>query len=153
MTCWNIIFNKNAILEEIAENFNMDAYIQRWEDETYNEINGWGDIETRQLLECVYDMFRSNYTWDDISYKLMYECNDEMCYLLLNINEFNRENGLADAEVTANYREEMDRINAQDLINGADPMSVPLPEDPLTEEQVLEQLIRQQYRVVDIGRE
>ena len=63
------------------------------------------------------------------------------------INRVNIENGLVDPEVTANYQEEMDRIN------GDDPMSVPLPEDPLTEEQMLEQLIRQQYRVIDVGRE
>ena len=74
------------------------------------------------------------------------------------VNRINRENGLTDdgereVETAANYREEMDRINNQNLINGADPMSVPLPEDPLTEEQMLEQLLRQQYRVIDLGRE
>ena len=67
-------------------------------------------------------------------------------------NRINRELGLTDdgereAEAAANYQEEMDRIN------GDDPMSVPLPENPLTEEQALEQLLRQQYRVIDIGRE
>ena len=78
--------------------------------------------------------------------------------LVEQVNAINRENGLTDdgereAEAAANYREEMDRINAQNLIDGADPMSVPLPEDPLTEEQMLEQLLRQQYRVIDLGRE
>ena len=91
MPLWNNIFNKNAILEDIAENFDMDEYIQRFEDETYNEINGWGDIETRQLLECVYDMFRNNYTWDDIDSKFIYEYNDVMSYLLFNIIDYNNE--------------------------------------------------------------
>jgi len=63
------------------------------------------------------------------------------------VNAINRENGLNDDGTPRDYNEEMDRIN------GDDPMSVPLPENPLTEEQTLEQLLRQQYRVIDIGRE
>jgi len=89
MPCWNNIFNKNAILEEIAENFDMDYYIKTYEYETYDNIYGWSGIERRQILECVYDMFKSNYTWDDICSKFIYECNDVMSYLLLNIVENN----------------------------------------------------------------
>lgn len=40
----------------------------------------------------------------------------------------------------------MDRINGDEDIED-------IPLDPLTEEQMLEQLLRQQYRVIDIGRE
>tara|TARA_X000001382_G_scaffold31298_1_gene20243 strand:+ start:841 stop:2328 length:1488 start_codon:yes stop_codon:yes gene_type:complete len=63
------------------------------------------------------------------------------------VNAVNRELGLNDDGTPRDYNEEMDRINDDD------PMSVPLPENPLTEEQALEQLLRQQYRVIDIGRE
>ena len=94
MPCWNSIFNKNAILEEIAENFGMEYYLNKCETETYNEINGWADMEKRELLENVYNMFRANYTWDEISCKFIYECNDEMSYLLLNIKEYNEENDI-----------------------------------------------------------
>jgi hypothetical protein len=80
----------------------MDDYIKTYEPETYDNIYGWSGIELRQILECVYDMFRCNYTWDDISSKLMYECNDEMSYLLLNINEFNKEYELEN-EINLNY--------------------------------------------------
>lgn len=51
--------------------------------------------------------------------------------------------------------EEVNRVNRELGLtdDGDDPMSVPLPEDPLTEEQMVEQLLRQQYRVIDLGRE
>jgi len=54
------------------------------------------------------------------------------------VNAINRENGLNDDGTPRDYNEEMDRING---------------DNPITEEQVLEQLIRQQYQVIDIGRE
>ena len=101
MPCWNNIFNKNAILEEIAENFDMDEHIQRWEDETYNEINGWGDIETRQILECVYEIFTQE-AWWNIQDRYMYKCEDEMSYLFLNINEYDREIG-AEGDSAASF--------------------------------------------------
>ena len=71
--------------------------------------------------------------------------------LIEQVNAVNRELGLTDdgereAETAANYREEMDRINGDEDIED-------IPLDPLTEEQMLEQLLRQQYRVIDIGRE
>ena len=62
------------------------------------------------------------------------------------VNAINRENGLNDDGTPRDYNEEMDRINGDEDIDD-------IPLDPMTEEQVLEQLIRQQYRVVDIGRE
>ena len=59
------------------------------------------------------------------------------------------DNGLG-GDMPRDYREEMDNIHASEGID-----TIPL--DPMTEEQIqedlLEQLLRQQYRVIDIGRE